>query len=264
MIGALCKHEFTKIFSHRYPVLLFAAVLGLEAARILSSALSPPETTLEIITAPQLWAEGVSLGLRFGTYLLLVLGAMSISQEFSLGTAKTVLVLPMRRWEWAIAKLIFLIIIALIILVGIVGLAAVLVSATVGWGPVVREGVEMYSSAAVWVEIYRAIGLTFLFFLPVCAFALLVGLYFTSSGAAVGTSLLLGIGLEAAVGLSGTGKYFFLYHLHRPVAILEKMGKGLPFQWNDLLTWGVGTTLGSFVVLVAWLVFRLEKMDVSS
>lgn len=264
MIRALCKNEFTKLFSQRYPFLLFGAVLLLQAVRMLSAALTPPETTLEILSAPQLWADGVSMGLRFGTYLLLVIGAMSFSQEFGLGTAKTVLVLPLQRWHWAVAKLGFLVVVALAMLAAIVLMAIVIVAVTLGWGAVVREEVEMYSHVVVWIEVARAVGLTALFLLPVCTFALLIGVYFSSSGAAVGTALLLGIGLEAAVGLSGAGKYLFLYHLHRPVAMLEKLGKGLPFQWDDLLTWGVGTTIVSFLVLGGWLITRLEKMDVAT
>ena len=102
-----------------------------------------------------------------------------------------------------------------------------------------------------------------MFLLPVCAFGQLIGLYFSSSGAAVGTALLVGIVLEAAAGLGGFGKYVFLYHLHRPVAVVEKLGKGLPFRWDAVVTWGLGACLISFVLFSVWQVARLERMDVA-
>ena len=80
----------------------------------------------------------------------------------------------------------------------------------------------------------------------------------------MGVALLFAIVIEAVVGLTGFGKYAFLYHLYRPFQLLEKMGKGLPFQWDTLLTWGVGTALVSFVAFTAWLIVRLERMDITA
>ena len=63
--------------------------------------------------------------------------------------------------------------------------------------------------------------------------------------------------------VGGFGRYIFLYHLHRPVDIVEKLGKGLPFKWESLLVWGLGTCLISFVVFTLWQARRMERMDVS-
>lgn len=264
MIAELTRQEIIKVFAQRYIYVLVLVVLGVEAARMLGSALTPPETTLDVVTAPQVWAEGVGMGLRFGVYLLLVVGGMSIAQEFSLGTVKTFLVLPLQRWEWVGAKLLFLALFALALLAIVAALGWALVAVTLGWGEVTREGVVLHGAGAVWRNMLIATGLTGLFLLPVCAFALLVGTFFRSSGPAVGTALLLGIVLEVAVGLVDFGKYVFLFHLHRPVGIIEKMGKGLPFQWESILTWGVGTSLVTVAVFGFLVVWRLERMDITA
>lgn len=264
MIRELTRQEFIKFFSHKYPYALLLLVLTAQLLRMLSTALSTPETTLDIVTGPQLWAQGVGIGLRFGVYLLIVIGAMAFSQEFAEGTVKTVLVLPLQRWQWFSAKLLFLVLTSMALLAIIAGLAALVVAFTLGWGDVVREGVVLYSGAEVLRQVLLAIGLTAVFLLPVCAFGQLVGIYFSSSGAAVGTALLAGIVLEAAAGLGGFGKFVFLYHLHRPVAVIEKLGKGLPFTWDVVLSWGIGACLISFVIMCVWQVARLERMDVTN
>ncbi len=263
MIVELTRQEFTKVFSHKYPYLLVALVLAVQVVRMLATALTPPETTLDIVTGPQLWAQGVGMGLRFGVYLLLVIGAMAFSQEFSQGTVKTVLVLPVQRWQWCSAKLLFLVLVAMALLASIVGLAVLIVAFTLGWGDVIREEVVLYTSGEVWRHILLAVGLTAVFLLPVCAFGQLIGIYFSSSGAAVGTALLVGIILEAAAGLGGFGRYVFLYHLHRPVAVVEKLGKGLPFKWDGVAGWGLAACLITFLVLSIWQVWRLERMDIA-
>lgn len=263
MILTLCRQEAVKLLSHRYPFVLFGSVLVFQVARMLVSALNPPETTLDIVTGPQLWAQGMGVGLRFGTYLLLVFGAMGFSQEFSLGTVKTILVLPVRRWNWAAAKLLFLVLLALGMLLIMAAVGIAVVALTTGWNGVIREEIVLYGAGTVWRELSVALALTFVFMLPLCALSLLIGIHFTSSGAAVGTALLLGIGVEAAVGLSGHGRFIFLYHLHRPIGIIEKIGKGLPYQWESIIFWGLGSSLIAFALFSLWTALRLERMDIT-
>lgn len=263
MILELCRQEAIKLFTQKFIYVLIFLVLAVQGARMISTALTPPETSLDIVTGAQLLAQGMNMGLRFAAYLLLVVGAMSLSRELSLGTIKTMLVLPIRRWHWAVAKLGFLVFFAWGLVLGLIVLALAIVYLTIGMGDVVREGAVLYTAAEVWRNLLLATGLTMVFVLPVCAFALLVGIHFASSGAAVGVSLLVGIVIEAIVGLTGAGKYIFLYHLFRPFQLIEKLGKGLPFRWDTLLSWGLGTTLATFVVLLLWLVIRLERMDIS-
>ncbi len=263
MIAVLTRQEFTKLFAYRYPYLMLALVLAAQIVHMLVVALASPETTLDVVSGPQLWAKGVSTGLRFGEYLLLVIGAMGFSQEFAQGTVKTILMLPVRRWEWVAAKLVFLMLLALGLLIAIVAVGLLIVALTVGWGDVVIEEVVLYRAGEVWGQVLKATLLTAVFLMPVCAFGQLVGMYFSSSGAAVGSALLLGIVLEAAGALGGFGRYFFFYHLHRPVGIVEKLGKGLPFKWDGVLIWGLGACVISFVGFSIWQIVRMERMDIA-
>ncbi|MCZ6556159.1 MAG: ABC transporter permease [SAR324 cluster bacterium] len=263
MIRELTRQEFRKLSAQRYPYLLLALVLIAQIAHMLAAALAAPETTLDVLTGPQLWAKGAGTGLRFGVYGLLVVGAMGFSQEFAQGTVKTILVLPLRRWEWVAAKLVFLVLLALGLLLAVVMVGVLIVALTLGWGDVVREEVVLYGRGEVWLQVLAATALTAVFLLPVCAFAQLIGLYFSSSGAAVGSALLLGISLEAAGALGGFGKYIFMYHLHRPIGIVEKLGRGLPFRWDALLYWGLGACLLSFAIFCVWQVLRMERMDIA-
>lgn len=263
MIVELCRQEGIKLLTQKYPYLLIGIVLAVEAAYMAATGFAPAETSLHVVTAPQLFAEGVGWGLRFGVYMLLVLGAMGFSQEFALGTVKTVLILPIRRHQWVAAKLVALIVLAWGMLLASVVLGIALAAVIVGWGDVVRSGVLLYSLGQVWSHLLTATGLTALFLLPVCAFALLASVYFNSSGAAVGVTLVLGIVVESAAEMLDQGRWVFFHHLHVPFGQIVKLGKGLPFRWEDSLTWGLAVGAVTFAVFAGWLTVRLQRMDIT-
>ncbi|MDH4225903.1 MAG: ABC transporter permease [Deltaproteobacteria bacterium] len=264
MFTELFRQEALKLLTQRYPYVLLGLVLVLETTYILHTASTPPETTLDRVSPVQLWAQGVELGLRFGVYVLLVVGSMAISREFSLGTIKTFLVLPVSRRMWVGAKLAGIISLGLLITLIITGLGLALVAAFSGWGPVVLEGIIKYPQEEVWQAVALATGLTVVFLLPVCALALVVGSYFHSSGAAVGVTLLLWIVLETLSGMLGSGaKWLFPHYLYEPMNQISKMGKAMVFQWDDVAGPGLVVSGASFLVLAGILIARLDKMDIT-
>ena len=263
MIGELTRQEGVKLFTQRFPYFLIAIVLALEAASMLIAALRPPASSLDVVTGAQLWADGAGVGLRLTTFVVLIIGAMSFSRELSLGTAKTMLVLPVTRTQWALGKLLALLLLAAALVVLVALLGFVITVATTGWGAVVREGVMLYSGAEVTRHAAAAIGITVLLMLPLCTVSLLIGLHFSSSGAAVGVAVILGVVLEAVVNLmDSAARYIFYFHLPRPFALVSRLGRGMPFQWEPILTWGLGVALASFLVFGAWLLLKLERMDI--
>jgi hypothetical protein len=127
----------------------------------------------------------------------------------------------------------------------------------------VREGVRVYTAGQVARHVVAAVGMTALLMAPLCAFSLLIGLHFSSSGAAVGVAVILGVILEAAVNLVDVAaRYVFFYYLARPLAIVGRLGRGMPYQWEPVLTWGLGVGAVSFAVFTVWLLVRLDRMDV--
>lgn len=264
MIRTLMRQEVLTLFAQRYPYVLLVALVALEVLRMLTLALTPPQTSLDVVSAPQVWAEGMAWALRLLVFVVLVLGAMAFSREFSLGTAKTVLVLPVPRRAWMAAKLGALVLLAWALLAALALLGAAVVAFTTGWEPVLREGIVLRAPGEYAGDLLLALGLTGAYLLPLCAFALLVGLFFSNSGAAVGVAVLLGTVLESVAGLLAAGRYLFVHPLHRPFALLERMGKGLPFSWEEALTEGLAVTLAWFVVLAAAAWLRLERMDITA
>jgi ABC-type transport system involved in multi-copper enzyme maturation permease subunit len=264
MIFELCRQEAIKLFSNRYPYLLLGIVFAVQAAYMIAHAATPPETTLDELTAPQLWADGAGVALRLELFIVLVLGAMGFSQEFAQGTVKTVLTLPIRRVEWVAAKFLSLTLLSWGLLLGFSLLGTVIVAFTVGWGDVVRGGVLLYTESQVWWSLATAVALTAVYLLPACAFALLISAFFNSSGAAVGVALVLAIVLEFGLGLlDQSAKFVFLQHLQVPVGYMGKMGKGLPYEWSDTLRWGLPVTLATTALLTGWLAARMERMDIT-
>jgi hypothetical protein len=140
---------------------------------------------------------------------------------------------------------------------------AIVTGLTAGWGAVVREGVTLYTGAQVAQHVLFAVGLTVVLLIPLCVASLLIGLHFSSSGSAVGVAVILGVILEAAVNLvDAASRYVFFYHLSRPFALVSRLGRGMPFQWEPVLTWGLGVALVSFFVFAGWLLVHLERMDI--
>lgn len=260
----LVRQEAVKLFSQRFGYVLLALVVLSQAGRMIGLALAPAETALDVLTPPQLWAEGALLGLRFASYVVLILGAIGFSQEFALGTVKTMLVLPLQRWQWALGKLLFLSAMGAGLVLVVVLLSTVLTAATTGLGGVMREGLELYAPGAIWRAMLVATLLTMVLILPLGAMALLIGLYFSASGAAVGVAIVLGIVLEIAANLLPWQQAFFLSHLYAPFGLLLRMGKGMPFQWDALLTWGLGSALAGLAILGGWIIIKVQRMDVTA
>lgn len=262
-MGELIRQEAVKLASQRFPYLLAAAVVALQAVATLAAVRTPPETTLDVVNAPQVFAEGAQAGLRGAVYLLLVLGAMSLSREFSLGTAKTFLVLPLTRRSWLLAKLASLVLLAAALVLLVSGIGIGLAALTPGWSALRQEGLVLAGGALLARELATATGLTILLLAPVCAFGLLIGLHFTSSGAAVGVAVLLGAMLEAAANLvDPVGRYVFLAYVPKPFAQIGRLGRGLPYEWSGLTGWSLGVAAASFVLLAGWSLWRFERMDV--
>lgn len=262
MILELFRQEWLKLFSRPLWYGLLAIAPAVQVLRMLAMHFSAPETTLDVVSAPTLWAEGMAWGLRLVAYLVLVLGALGFSEEFTQGTVKTMLTLPLTRRMWFAGKLVTQIVLAaaMVLLCALVGLLLTLAMA--GWPDVVREGLLIVSAGEAFAQMLGAVGLTMLLSLPLCAFALWVGLHVTSSGVAVAVAILAATILELATGLFGMGRYLFLAHFHAPVAIVSRLGQGFPVRWEPVFTWGLGVGLLTFVVFAGWGVWRLERMDI--
>lgn len=134
---------------------------------------------------------------------------------------------------------------------------------TVGWGDVAREGVVMYAIGDYFPHMAKALVLTALFLAPLGAGALLIGLYFNHSGPAVAVAVLAGTVLESVGGLYAIGEYSFLYHLHRPLGVVVRLGQGLPFRWEPTLHPGLAVASITFMILVVWGWWRLNRMDIT-
>lgn len=263
MIRELCRQEFVRLFAQRYIYLVLVVMVLMQALRMATLASATAESTLDVISAPQLWAEGLGWGLRVLVFLILIVGAMGFSQEFSLGTAKTMLVLPLTRRAWFVSKLLFLLGLAWAALLLLAGLGLIIAATTLGWSDVAREGYVIYAASALWDDLALAVLLTAAFLAPLCALALLVGLHFNNAGAAVGVAVLLGIVLEAVGSLAEWGRFLFTHHLTRPAAVVGKMGRGLAYQWAPLLETGLPVALITFALLSLWALVRLERMDIT-
>ena len=265
MPGELLRQELLKLATQRFVHVLLGVVAALETVTGIVSATSRPETSLDVANAAWVFATSAQAGVRGLLYVVMVISAMSVSREFSLGTAKTFLALPIKRRAWIGAKLLALAVLALAMILAIFALAAFIASIHPGWGAIRQEGVVLATPDIVLQSVLIAFGYTALLILPVCAFGLLVGLFFTSSGAAVGTAVLLGLALDAAAGLiDPLSRYVFLAWVPRPLAQVERLAKGMPQDWGDIARWGLTVGALSLIAMAAATLYRFERMDIPS
>ena len=62
MIWELCRQEGIKLFTQKYPYFLLGLILVVQAGVMIFTATTPPETTLDVVTGPQLFAKGAGWG----------------------------------------------------------------------------------------------------------------------------------------------------------------------------------------------------------
>jgi len=262
MIFTLMKQEAVKLFTKSFVPLLFGLVTVLEAGVMIFNASNVKVSTLEAVTAPQMLGEGLTIGIRFGAWVVLIIAAMAFSQESSDGTIKTMLVMPIERYQWLVAKIAFLSVLAMLLVFSLSLVGIVVVAFFQGWGPVVRDGIEIFDAGLVWSMVFKMIGLTALFMLPVAGLGLMIGSFFKSSGPAVGVTMVTWLMLTT-VGEMLPAKFVFSVYLEKPADLLVKLGKGLPFVWQSLATWGLGVALVSFCAFVFLVGFRFHNMDIT-
>jgi len=284
-VGRLTWVEILKLMWHKlFPVtviltVLVTAGLGIAAKQLSSGAMSGAQ-----FSNYSLWVASSSFGLRVGMLLLAAIGAMAMSSEATARTLNTVLTRPIRRIEFAAAKVLSLVF-ATVVVVAASALAAYVVGGTApgerssrvsssrsveaaparfpSYGDVVDPlypDVVIASKGEVMGEIWFGFLLLVVPVLAGVSLGFLLGTLLDSSGLAVGLSAGLFVTLEGTKFIplleEFLGKYAYNYPLNRISTIMLQSGKGSLADWHDALV-GVGIS-GIYVgvcLLVSLVVF---------
>jgi len=278
-IGRLTWVEIRKLVSHKlFPAaviitLLVTAGLGLAAKNFTESTGSTVR-----FSNYSLWVASAGYGLQVSALLLTALGAMAMSSEATGRTLNTVLARPIRRFEFAIAKVLSLVF-ATVAVVLAAALAAWIVGGTVpekhslpihrgelaprpGGFPTYADVVDpqypdtvIATRGEVMGEILYGFMLLVVPVLAGVSLGFLLGTLIESSGLAVGIAVGVFMTLEATkfipVFEEYLGRLAFNYPMTRITTLMLEAGKGTVPQWHDAL---VGVGISAIYVAVSLLV----------
>ncbi|NQT87208.1 ABC transporter permease [bacterium] len=277
--------EIGKLFSHRFfPIVLIISIAVTAVLGLLARSFSDTTAEQQTFTNYSLWVCSATYGLRVGIILLVALGAMSMSSEATARTLNTLLTRPVRRVEFALAKILTLVF-ATVCVVGSVTVTSHIIGGTLhvqpktAFAPVTtpppeRAWWEMsygdirdphYTDVVIAPkhEVMTAIVLGFtLFVVPVLAAAsvsFLIGTLLDSVGLAIGLAIGVFVALEATGLIPVPDELFAVYLYNYPMtlitAVLANAAIGSPPVWPDALAGTLVSVIyiaASFAIAIAY------------
>lgn len=266
-IGRLTWVEVSKLISHKlFPAAVIITLTVTAGLALAAKSFTERMGSTTRFSNYSLWVVSAGFGLQVGTLLLVALGAMAMSNEATGRTLNTVLARPIRRIEFATAKVLSLVF-ATVVVVAAAALAAFIVGGTVqerhpraawsagaeatdgstfpSYGDVVDPGTGyvIASRGEVMGEILFGFLLLVAPVLAGVCLGFLVGTLIDSSGLAIGLSVGLFVSLEASKFIpvleEQLGRFAFNYPMTRISTLMYEAGKGIIPQWHEAYV-GVG------------------------
>ena len=266
-IGRLTRMELGKLVSHKlFPTAVILTFVVTAALAVAAKSFTEQMSTTTRFSNYSLWIVSTGFGLQIGALLLVAIGALAMSNEATSRTFNTVLARPIRRIEFASAKILSLLT-ATVAIVLAAALAAFIVGGTVqeryprslnheaepvapswkfpSYGDIVDPGSDYVIASR--GEVMGNILLGFaLLVVPVFAgvsLGFLIGTLIDSAGLATGLSVGIFVSLEATkfvpMFAEWLGALAFNYPTTQITTLMHSAGQGTPPQWANALG-GVG------------------------
>jgi hypothetical protein len=269
-IGRLTCIEIRKLVSHKlFPVAVLLTVLITAALGIAGRAVTEESDSQVRFSNYSLWVTSATYGLSVGAVLLVAIGAMAMSNEATSRTLNTLLARPIRRIEFAGAKLLSLLF-ATIVVVAAAALAGYVVGGTAqpartvpvwrdtgaaevsapfpSYGNVVsprNPDYVIFTRGQVMGEILFGFALLVVPVLAAVSLGFVLGTLIDAAGLAVGVSVGIFMTLEATKFmplLADVASYFaFNYPMNQILTRMLAPGTGIAPVWDKALL-GVGTS----------------------
>lgn len=199
-----------------------------------------------------------------GLLLILTYCAGLVSSETSNGTIRMILVRPLHRHEFLIAKLLHGMTYAALLTV-LVALATWTIAALRGKLDGVEYGGEMLYTSTHMIAMYGLGALVVL--LPQFAavsYALMLSTLVRSTGAAVGAAIGIWIVLDAIKYPLHVAPFLFSTYLESPWYVFTMNSEGIDASWTPELYYCLATSLGSIVVFTAIAIYALRRRNIQA
>jgi ABC-2 type transport system permease protein len=264
--GALAA-EWRKVRRQRFPFL----AIGLAVVAILARALVGIEPdTLSNFNGYFVSMAAAKTGFIVASFLVLIFASTSLAGEATHGTLKLVLVRPVSRTSFLLAKIVMLLAFVLTLTVAI-GATGWLLGLGKGYGDLVEQDLmgNAYTSAISETLGWRpliAVGLALPSLIATAALGLLVSTLTDSASTAATTAFLVYLPLTAAAEVFLTNEqqlYLFTHHITRAVDRASELALAQSVRWDvSIVTAGLIVPLVTAALLfaAALLVFRRRNI----
>jgi ABC-type transport system involved in multi-copper enzyme maturation permease subunit len=198
-----------------------------------------------------------------GLLLLLCYSASLVSSELSSGTIRTVLVRPILRHEFLVAKLMMGVTYALLIVVAFAVPAWTLVMVKSGFAGISIGGADLYTSRDMYVTFLIALGVGLVSQMAAVAFAVMISTLTRNSGAAIGTTLGIWIAMDTLKYPLRIAPFLFSSYMEMPWQVFGDRTNGLVAAWTPDIYKSLGSSCvwTLLFVVVAILVLRRRSLQ---
>ncbi|MDZ7859939.1 MAG: ABC transporter permease [Candidatus Krumholzibacteriota bacterium] len=168
---------------------------------------------------------------------LVIITSFQISNEFAMGTVKSVWVSPVSRRTWLTGKIIYLCLIAALLLFCSTILVLFLSWIKFGLTNLVEKNYVIHSASSLGLRLLLVLSLSLSTLFAVVCFTSAISTLFCRPGLSIATVLSFGF-LMMVIGILPVLKGFLLItYISSPLEQMTAMAKGLPlpFSWSELI-----------------------------
>ncbi len=267
----MMRAELRKLRAQRFTLVgLVISMLAALAAALIYATIADKSGPDSSAPPPNFFAAfswGLWMGSFFASFILVTIGASSLSSEFSEGTARLVMIRPVHRSELVLGKTLALLVVGLVFVVALVAVSAIAARIKCGWGPVLDpdyglKGVVTFGTDVMVRDTLKA----FVMALPAMCVLPLVGMcigsFIDHPGFAVGAAVGGHFGQQMGAGIFPRMSYHWLEaSMRRAFEVLDGKAHAL----NDANFRG-GEALSALIVtlFIALLVTSITTVRVST
>lgn len=203
------------------------------------------------------YISAASLGwnVRLVALAAVIISAFQISNEFAMGTVKSVWSQPISRRVWFNAKLLFLLVLVFIMAAAALVETLILAAIKYDFSDLTEKEFLVHSSGFLWGRTAASFALTLWSLFAVTAVAASISSLFNRPGSAISVILGGGIVMTALGVFPGLNRYLLTTFITLPLEQLAAVTKGLhpPLTWSDLTlrTIAVPGCYAAVMVLIA-------------
>jgi len=192
-----------------------------------------------------------------GIILILIFSSMLISYETSSGTLQMMLINPVSRLEFFLAKLITAMIFSILLLITIILTAFLVGKITLGYGDYTERGIVLFTQ---WQIVSNLLYCYLILLFPIfclCSYGILISILISDVGFSIGLSVGSIIFLDIVKERLNLTPFLFQSYIETPFELAQDIVEGFGIDWTPKIFYCLGISGAWSVVFlfIAYLIF---------